>query len=112
MQLQGKHPYQLYSLGTPNGIKVTMMLEELCEALPDFEYDAWFTNIMGGDQFTSGFVRCFLRSTFKINIHSCRFVDVNPNSKIPVLVDHSTSPPTRVFESGKPLFQPLLNSSF
>jgi GST-like protein len=79
----GKHPLQLYSLGTPNGVKVTVMLEELL-ALGHIgaEYDAWLINIGNGDQFGSG------------------FVEVNPNSKIPALMDHSTSPPTRVFESG------------
>ena len=79
----GKHPLQLYSLGTPNGVKVTIMLEELL-ALGESgaEYDAWLINIGQGDQFGSG------------------FVDVNPNSKIPALMDHSTNPPTRVFESG------------
>jgi GST-like protein len=79
----GKHPLQLYSLATPNGVKVTMMLEELLEkGFKDAEYDAYLVNIMEGDQFTSG------------------FVSVNPNSKIPALVDHSTATPTRVFESG------------
>lgn len=79
----GRHPLQLYSLATPNGVKVTMMLEELLEkGFKDAEYDAYLVNIMEGDQFTSG------------------FVNVNPNSKIPALVDHSTATPTRVFESG------------
>ena len=79
----GKHPLQLYSLGTPNGVKVTVMLEELLELGHDgAEYDAWLINIGDGDQFSSG------------------FVDANPNSKIPALMDHSTNPPTRVFESG------------
>lgn len=79
----GKHPLQLYSLGTPNGVKVTVMLEELlASGHKGAEYDAFLINIMEGDQFTSG------------------FVDVNPNSKIPALVDHSTETPTRVFESG------------
>lgn len=79
----GKHPLQLYSMGTPNGQKVTIMLEELL-ALGETgaEYDAHLIKIGDGDQFSSG------------------FVDVNPNSKIPALVDHSTSTPTRVFESG------------
>jgi GST-like protein len=80
---QGKHPMQLHSLATPNGVKVTMMLEELLAA--DFtgaEYDAYIVNIMEGEQFGSG------------------FVDINPNSKIPALLDNSTNPPTRVFESG------------
>jgi GST-like protein len=79
----GEHPLQLYSLGTPNGVKVTIMLEELLAAGHDgAEYDAWITNIQEGDQFTSG------------------FVDVNPNSKIPALMDHSGETPQRVFESG------------
>jgi GST-like protein len=78
----GKHPLQLYSLGTPNGIKVTVMLEELLEAGHDAEYDAWLINIGKGDQFGSGFTA------------------INPNSKIPAMMDHSTSPPTRLFESG------------
>lgn len=79
----GKHPLQLYSVATPNGVKVTMMLEELLEkGFKDAEYDAYLVNIMEGDQFTSG------------------FVSANPNSKIPALVDHSTATPTRVFESG------------
>ncbi|HAC57745.1 MAG TPA: glutathione-dependent disulfide-bond oxidoreductase [Rhodobiaceae bacterium] len=79
----GKHPLQLYSLGTPNGIKVTVMLEELLEAgHTDAEYDAWLINIGTGDQFGSG------------------FVSINPNSKIPALLDRSTDPHTRVFESG------------
>ncbi|MBR9862292.1 MAG: glutathione-dependent disulfide-bond oxidoreductase [Rhodobacteraceae bacterium] len=79
----GKHPLQLYSLATPNGVKVTVMLEELLAAgHTGAEYDAWLINIGDGDQFGSG------------------FVDVNPNSKIPALMDHSTETPTRVFESG------------
>lgn len=79
----GKHPLQLYSLATPNGVKVTIMLEELLAAgFTDAEYDAYLVNIMEGEQFTSG------------------FVSANPNSKIPALVDHSTESPTRVFESG------------
>jgi GST-like protein len=78
----GKHPLQLYSLATPNGVKVTVMLEELLALGRDAEYDAYLINIGEGDQFSSGFVAA------------------NPNSKIPALVDHSTSPPTRVFESG------------
>ncbi len=78
---KGKHPFQLYSLATPNGVKVTTMFEELLEAGHDAEYDAWLINIREGAQFGSG------------------FVDVNPNSKIPALMDHSTNPPTRVFES-------------
>lgn len=79
----GKHPLQLYSLATPNGVKVTVLLEELLAAgHAGAEYDAWLINIGEGDQFGSG------------------FVDVNPNSKIPALMDHSTPTPTRVFESG------------
>ena len=79
----GRHPLQLYSLGTPNGVKVTIMLEELLAlGIEAAEYDAWLIKIGDGDQFGSG------------------FVDVNPNSKIPALMDHSTTPPTRVFESG------------
>ncbi len=76
----GEHPLQLYSLATPNGVKVTVMLEELLEAGHDAEYDAWLINIQEGDQFGSG------------------FVDINPNSKIPALMDRGTG--TRVFESG------------
>ncbi|MDP3852547.1 glutathione-dependent disulfide-bond oxidoreductase [Phenylobacterium sp.] len=79
----GKHPMQLYSLGTPNGVKVTVMLEELLAlGHTGAEYDAWLINIGAGDQFGSGFVAA------------------NPNSKIPTLVDHSGSTPMRVFESG------------
>jgi GST-like protein len=79
----GKHPLQLYSLATPNGVKVTMLLEELLASGHEAaEYDAWLINIGDGDQFGSG------------------FVDINPNSKIPAMVDHSTAPPTRIFESG------------
>jgi GSH-dependent disulfide-bond oxidoreductase len=79
----GKHPIQLYSLGTPNGIKVTVLLEELLAlGFSGAEYDAWLVRIADGDQFGSG------------------FVEANPNSKIPALMDHSTTPPTRVFESG------------
>ena len=79
----GKHPFQLYSLATPNGVKVTVMLEELLElGHQGAEYDAWLVNIGEGNQFGSGFVA------------------VNPNSKIPALMDHSTNPPTRIFESG------------
>ena len=82
----GKHPFQLYSLGTPNGVKVTVMFEELLEkGFSDAEYDAWLINIGEGDQFGSG------------------FVNINPNSKIPALMDHSTNPPTRLFESGSML---------
>lgn len=79
----GQHPIQLYSLATPNGQKVTIMLEELLDlGITEAEYDAYPIKINKGDQFGSG------------------FVDVNPNSKIPALVDQSTTPPTRVFESG------------
>jgi len=79
----GKHPLQLYSLATPNGVKVTVMLEELLAGgVAGAEYDAWLIKIRDGDQFSSG------------------FVEVNPNSKIPALMDHSTSPAIRVFESG------------
>ena len=79
----GDHKLQLYSLGTPNGVKVTVLLEELLEAGHEgAEYDAWLINIGDGDQFGSGFVA------------------INPNSKIPALLDRSTEPPTRVFESG------------
>ncbi|MEF9963855.1 MAG: glutathione-dependent disulfide-bond oxidoreductase [Comamonas sp.] len=79
----GKHPLQLYSLGTPNGVKVTIMLEELLElGIAEAEYDAWLINIGECDQFGSG------------------FVEVNPNSKIPALLDRSGSTPVRVFESG------------
>ncbi|MCO4841442.1 MAG: glutathione-dependent disulfide-bond oxidoreductase [Yoonia sp.] len=76
----GEHPLQLYSLATPNGVKVTVMLEELLAAGHAAEYDAWLIKIQDGDQFGSG------------------FVDVNPNSKIPALMDHDTG--SRVFESG------------
>ena len=79
----GKHGLQLYSLATPNGQKVTIMLEELLAAGIDAaEYDAWLINIGDGDQFSSG------------------FVDVNPNSKIPAMVDTTTTPETHLFESG------------
>ena len=79
----GRHPLQLYSLGTPNGVKVTVMLEELLAlAFKGAEYDAWLIRINDGEQFGSG------------------FVGVNPNSKIPALMDHGTATPTRVFESG------------
>ena len=79
----GKHPLQLYSTGTPNGIKVTILLEELlAKGEQDAEYDAFLISIMDGDQFSSG------------------FVEVNPNSKIPALLDRSVSPAIRVFESG------------
>ena len=79
----GKHPMQLYSLGTPNGIKVTIMLEELLAlGHSGAEYDAWLVRIRDGHQFGSG------------------FVEVNPNSKIPALMDRSGTQPVRVFESG------------
>ncbi|MGB3278052.1 MAG: glutathione-dependent disulfide-bond oxidoreductase [Pseudorhodobacter sp.] len=79
----GKHPFQLYSLATPNGVKVTVMLEELLAAgHSGAEYDAWLIRINDGDQFGSG------------------FVEVNPNSKIPALMDRSGAAPVRVFESG------------
>jgi len=79
----GQHPMQLYSLGTPNGVKVTVMLEELLAlGESEAEYDAWIINIQEGKQFSSG------------------FVEVNPNSKIPALVDRSGATPIRVFESG------------
>ncbi len=79
----GRHPLQLYSLGTPNGVKVTVMLEELLAlGHSGAEYDAWLINIGDGEQFGSG------------------FVGVNPNSKIPALVDRSGPTPIRVFESG------------
>ncbi|ENX42007.1 glutathione-dependent disulfide-bond oxidoreductase [Acinetobacter sp. NIPH 2100] len=79
----GQHPLQLYSLATPNGQKVTILLEELLTlGHTDAEYDAWLIKIGEGQQFGSG------------------FVEINPNSKIPALVDHSQNPPLRVFESG------------
>ena len=79
----GEHPFQLYSLGTPNGQKVTILFEELLEAgHTDAEYDAWLIDISEGDQFSSG------------------FVEVNPNSKIPALLDRSGPKPVRLFESG------------
>ena len=79
----GRHPLQLYSLGTPNGVKVTVLLEELLAAgFIGAEYDAWLINISEGEQFSSG------------------FTDINPNSKIPVLVDQSNGNPIRIFESG------------
>ena len=76
----GKHPFQLYSLGTPNGVKVTVMFEELLAlGHQGAEYDAWLINIGEGGQFSSG------------------FVDINPNSKIPALVDRSSDQPIRIF---------------
>jgi len=83
----GKHPLQLYSLGTPNGVKVTIMLEELLAAgHAGAEYDAWLIDIGKGDQFGSG------------------FVEINPNSKIPAMADHTMDPPLFLFESGSILF--------
>ena len=82
----GEHPIQLYSLGTPNGVKVTILLEELLAAgHSGAEYDAWLIQIGEGDQFGSG------------------FVDINPNSKIPAMVDRSIDPPVKLFESGSML---------
>lgn len=82
----GKHPIQLYSLGTPNGVKVTILLEELLAlGHSGAEYDAWMINIGAGDQFGSG------------------FVEINPNSKIPAMMDHSVDPPVRLFESASML---------
>ncbi|MEE2524863.1 glutathione-dependent disulfide-bond oxidoreductase [Hyphobacterium sp. HN65] len=79
----GEHPLQLYSLATPNGVKVTILLEELlAKGHEGAEYDAWLVDINSGDQFGSG------------------FVEINPNSKIPALADHSVKPVRRVFESG------------
>lgn len=79
----GKHPLQLYSLATPNGVKVTVMLEELLAlGHAGAQYDAWLIDITEGDQFSSG------------------FVEINPNSKIPAMVDYSTASPIRIFESG------------
>jgi GST-like protein len=78
----GRHPLQLYSLATPNGAKVTILLEELLEAGHDAEYDAWPVDILKGEQFSTGFVA------------------INPNSKIPALLDRSGPAPVRVFESG------------
>ena len=79
----GRHPLQLYSMGTPNGVKITILLEELLAAgFTGAEYDAWLIKISDGDQFGSG------------------FVEVNPNSKIPALLDCSGPTPIRVFESG------------
>ena len=79
----GRHPLQLYSIATPNGVKATVMLEELLAlGHSGAEYDAWTIDIFKGEQFSSG------------------YVELNPNSKIPALVDHSTASPTRIFESG------------
>jgi GST-like protein len=83
----GKHPFQLYSMGTPNGVKITIMFEELLAlGHTGAEYDAWLISIGAGEQFSSGFVA------------------VNPNSKIPALVDNSVNPAVRLFESGSMLF--------
>lgn len=79
---KGKHPFQLHSMGTPNGQKVTIMFEELLATGHAAEYDAWYIGIGDGDQFGSG------------------FVEANPNSKIPALMDYSGDAPVRVFESG------------
>ena len=80
---RGEHALQLHSLATPNGVKVTILLEELLEmGKQGADYDAYLINILEGDQFNSG------------------FVEINPNSKIPAMVDYSTKPPTRIFESG------------
>lgn len=80
---KGKHPFQLHSMGTPNGVKVAILLEELIElGIKEAEYDAYLINISEGDQFSSG------------------FVEINPNSKIPALVDTSENESIRVFESG------------
>lgn len=80
---EGEHPFQLYSLATPNGVKASIMLEELLAlGYDDAEYDAWLINIGEGEQFSSG------------------YVDINPNSKIPALVDRTGKEPLRVFESG------------
>ena len=88
----GKHPLQLYSQGTPNGVKVTILLEELLAAgHKGSEYDAWLIKIGKGKQFSSG------------------FVEINPNSKIPALVDHSAAEPQRVFESGAILLLSLIH---
>lgn len=79
----GDNPFNLYSVATPNGVKVTILFEELLElGIKDAEYDAWLINIFDGDQFGSG------------------FTDINPNSKIPALVDRSGDKPVRIFESG------------
>jgi GST-like protein len=84
---KGQHPFQLYSLATPNGVKVTIMFEELLAlGIKEAEYDAYLINIGEGDQFGSD------------------FVNINPNSKIPALLDHSQTEPTSIFESGSILF--------
>ncbi|MBO1254279.1 glutathione-dependent disulfide-bond oxidoreductase [Alteromonas sp. 5E99-2] len=80
---RGKHPFQLYSMATPNGVKATLLFEELIEkGIVEAEYDAYLVSILSGDQFGS------------------EFVDINPNSKIPAMLDTTTTPETRVFESG------------
>ena len=79
----GRHPLQIYSMGTPNGVKVTVLLEELLAlGHSGAEYDAWLVEIFEGEQFSSG------------------FVDINPNSKIPAMIDRSLDPPVKIFESG------------
>ncbi len=84
---KGKHPFQLYSLATPNGVKITIMFEELLAVgIKEAEYDAFLVDISQGDQFSSG------------------FVDINPNSKIPALLDQSSEQSIRLFESGSILF--------
>jgi GSH-dependent disulfide-bond oxidoreductase len=84
---RGKHPLQLYSLGTPNGVKITIMLEELlAKGHSGAEYDAWMINIGTGDQFGSDYIK------------------INPNSKIPCMMDYSADPAIRLFESGSILF--------
>ena len=83
---QGKHPFQLYSLATPNGVKVTIMFEELLALGKEAQYDAFLIDISKGDQFGSG------------------FVEINPNSKIPALLDNSNEQSIRLFESGSILF--------
>lgn len=83
----GDHPFQLYSMATPNGVKVTILFEELLElGIKEAEYDAYYISILEGDQFTSG------------------FVEINPNSKIPALLDKNDGNPVRVFESGSILY--------
>ena len=79
----GEHPFQVYSLATPNGVKATIMFEELlAKGIKEAEYDAWLIRITEGEQFGSG------------------FVNANPNSKIPAMMDHTHTPAVRVFESG------------
>ena len=89
----GEHPFQLYSVATPNGIKITVMFEELLElGISEAEYDAWLININNGEQFDSGFVKA------------------NPNSKIPTLVDHSTKPQTEFLNLAQCLYIWVKNS--